>query len=169
MIINSVLPPVCIQSVVNNQWYIVTTDSKLGWVKVDRKYEWEELNKMWHKKTYDTKKVESKRIKATYKVDGSKCISYFTIELKNEIPSSVSGQFDDWMFGCDVCQDVCPWNRFSKAHKEPLFDPHPDVLSNSKKDWEEITKEVFSEIFKKSPLKRTKFEGLRRNIEFLKP
>ena len=104
-----------------------------------------------------------------YKVDGSKCISYFTIELKNEIPSSVSGQFDDWMFGCDVCQDVCPWNRFSKAHKEPLFDPHPDVLSNSKKDWEEITKEVFSEIFKKSPLKRTKFEGLRRNIEFLKP
>jgi epoxyqueuosine reductase len=104
-----------------------------------------------------------------YKVDGSKCISYFTIELKNEIPSSVSGQFDDWMFGCDVCQDVCPWNRFSKAHKEPLFDPHPDVLSNSKKDWEDITKEVFSEIFKKSPLKRTKFEGLRRNIEFLNP
>lgn len=104
-----------------------------------------------------------------YKVDGSKCISYFTIELKNEIPSNVSGQFDDWMFGCDVCQDVCPWNRFSKAHKEPLFDPHPDVLSNSKKDWEDITKEVFSEIFKKSPLKRTKFEGLRRNIEFLKP
>jgi hypothetical protein len=72
MIINSVLPPVCIQSVVNNQWYIVTTDSKLGWVTVDRKYEWEELNKMWNKKTYDTKKVESKRIKATYKVDGSK-------------------------------------------------------------------------------------------------
>ncbi len=104
-----------------------------------------------------------------YNVDGSKCISYFTIELKNEIPSSVSGQFDDWMFGCDVCQDVCPWNRFSKAHKEPLFDPHPDILSNSKKDWEEITKEVFSEILKKSPLKRTKFEGLRRNIEFLKP
>ena len=104
-----------------------------------------------------------------YKVDGSKCISYFTIELKNEIPSSVSGQFDDWMFGCDVCQDVCPWNRFSEAHKEPLFDPNPQVLSNSKKDWEEVTKEVFSEIFKKSPLKRTKFEGLRRNIEFLKP
>ena len=104
-----------------------------------------------------------------YKVDGSKCISYFTIELKNEIPSSVSGQFDDWMFGCDVCQDVCPWNRFSKAHKEPLFDPNSQVLSNSKKDWEEVTKEVFSEIFKKSPLKRTKFEGLRRNIEFLKP
>jgi epoxyqueuosine reductase len=104
-----------------------------------------------------------------YKVDGSKCISYFTIELKNELPAHVSGQFDDWMFGCDVCQDVCPWNRFSKAHKEPLFNPHPEVLSNSKKDWEEITQEVFSEIFKKSPLKRTKFEGLRRNITFLKP
>ena len=86
-----------------------------------------------------------------YKVDGSKCISYFTIELKNEIPSSVSGQFDDWMFGCDVCQDVCPWNRFSKAHKEPLFDPHPDVLSNSKKDWEEITtRSIFRNFQKKS-------------------
>ena len=81
----------------------------------------------------------------------------------------MSGQFDDWMFGCDVCQDVCPWNRFSKAHKEPLFDPNAQVLSNSKKDWEEVTKEVFSEIFKKSALKRTKFEGLRRNITFLKP
>ena len=104
-----------------------------------------------------------------YKVDGSKCISYLTIELKNEIPNGFSNQMDDWMFGCDVCQDVCPWNRFSKAHKEPLFDPNPQVLSNSKKDWEEVTKEVFSEIFKKSPLKRTKFEGLRRNIEFLKP
>ena len=103
-----------------------------------------------------------------YKVDGSKCISYFTIELKNEIPSSVSGQFDDWMFGCDVCQDVCPWNRFSKAHKEPLFDPHPQVLSNSKKDWEEVTKEVFSEIFKKSPLKRTKFEGFAQKYRILK-
>jgi epoxyqueuosine reductase len=103
-----------------------------------------------------------------YKVDGSRCISYFTIELKNEIPSQVSGQFDDWMFGCDICQDVCPWNRFSKAHKEPLFNPNPELLSKSKKDWEEITQEVFAEIFKKSPVKRTKFEGLRRNITFLK-
>lgn len=108
-------------------------------------------------------------IVAPYKVDGSKCISYFTIELKNEIPSHVSGQFDDWMFGCDVCQDVCPWNRFSKAHKEPLFNPHPELLTKSKKEWEEITQDVFAEIFKKSAVKRTKYEGLRRNISFLNP
>ncbi|MFT4942876.1 MAG: epoxyqueuosine reductase [Flavobacteriales bacterium] len=104
-----------------------------------------------------------------YKGDGSKCINCFTMELKNGLPAHVSGQFDDWMFGCDVCQDVCPWNRFSKAHKEPLFNPRLEVLFNSKKDWEEIIQEVFLEIFKKSPLKRTKFEGLRRNIIFLKP
>ena len=105
---------------------------------------------------------------APYVVDGSKCISYFTIELKNEIPSSVKGQFDDWIFGCDVCQDVCPWNRFSKAHKEPLFDPNPDLLSISKKEWEEITESVFGRIFKDSSVKRTKFLGLQRNINFLK-
>lgn len=103
-----------------------------------------------------------------YVVDGSKCISYFTIELKEEIPNSVKGQFQDWMFGCDICQDVCPWNRFSKAHNEPLFNPNPEMLSMSKKDWEEITHEVFQEIFRKSPVKRTKFEGLKRNIDFLK-
>jgi len=103
-----------------------------------------------------------------YVVDGSKCISYFTIELKNEIPTEFQGQFDDWMFGCDVCQDVCPWNRFSKPHQEPLFDSHPDLLSNSKKDWEEITSNVFADIFAKSAVKRTKFSGLKRNIEFLK-
>lgn len=103
-----------------------------------------------------------------YVVDGSKCISYLTIELKNEIPSSFSNQLDDWMFGCDVCQDVCPWNRFSKPHNEPLFNPKPELLSNSKKEWEEITQEVFQEIFKKSAVKRTKFEGLKRNIQFLK-
>lgn len=101
-------------------------------------------------------------------VDGSKCISYFTIELKNEIPNNVKGQFEDWMFGCDICQDVCPWNRFSKPHSQPLFNPHPQLLSNSKKDWEEITEEVFREIFKKSAVKRTKFAGLKRNINFLK-
>lgn len=101
-------------------------------------------------------------------VDGSKCISYFTIELKNEIPNNVKGQFEDWMFGCDICQDVCPWNRFSKPHSQPLFNPHPQLLSNSKKDWEEITEEVFREIFKKSAVKRTKFSGLKRNINFLK-
>jgi epoxyqueuosine reductase len=103
-----------------------------------------------------------------YKVDGSKCISYFTIELKNEIPNAVKGQFDDWMFGCDVCQDVCPWNRFSKPHNEPLFDSHPQLLAMTKKDWEEITEDVFKKVFKKSAVKRTKFTGLQRNIQFLK-
>jgi epoxyqueuosine reductase len=83
-----------------------------------------------------------------YMVDGSKCISYFTIELKNEIPGSVKGQFDDWVFGCDNCQDVCPWNRFSRPHNEPLFNPHPDVLSMSRRDWEEITETVFKKVFK---------------------
>jgi epoxyqueuosine reductase len=102
-----------------------------------------------------------------YKVDGSKCISYFTIELKNEIPTNVRGQFDDWMFGCDVCQDVCPWNRFSKSHNEPLFNPNPEILSMSKKDWNEITESVFQDLFRKSPVKRTKFSGLKRNIDFL--
>lgn len=100
-------------------------------------------------------------------VDGSKCISYFTIELKNEIPYYVKGKFDDWMFGCDICQDVCPWNRFSKPHNQPIFDPHPELLSMSKKDWEEITEDVFQKIFKKSAVKRTKFSGLTRNIKFL--
>lgn len=103
-----------------------------------------------------------------YVVDGSKCISYFTIELKNEIPTSVKGQFENWMFGCDICQDVCPWNRFSKPHNEPLFNPHPELLSMTKKDWEEITEDVFKKIFKKSAVKRTKFSGLKRNIQFLK-
>lgn len=103
-----------------------------------------------------------------YVVDGSKCISYFTIELKNEIPPSYHGEFENWMFGCDICQDVCPWNRFSKSHKEPLFDPHPKLLHMTKSDWEEITQDVFNEIFRKSAVKRTKFEGLKRNIEFLK-
>ncbi|WP_033957613.1 tRNA epoxyqueuosine(34) reductase QueG [Psychroserpens jangbogonensis] len=103
-----------------------------------------------------------------YVVDGSKCISYFTIELKENIPSDFKGQFDDWMFGCDICQDVCPWNRFSKTHSEPLFNPHPELLSMSKNDWEEITKETFNKVFKKSAVKRTKFEGLQRNITFLK-
>ncbi len=103
-----------------------------------------------------------------YVVDGSKCISYFTIELKNEIPNEVKGQFDDWIFGCDVCQEVCPWNRFSKPHQEPLFNPQPELLSMSKKDWEEITEEVFKKLFKKSAVKRTKFSGLQRNIKFLR-
>lgn len=104
-----------------------------------------------------------------YVVDGSKCISYFTIELKNEIPTEFHGKFDDWAFGCDICQDVCPWNRFSKTHAEPLFNPHPELLEFSKKDWEEITEDVFRKVFQKSAVKRTKFTGLKRNIEFLKP
>ncbi len=103
-----------------------------------------------------------------YRVDGSKCISYYTIELKDAIPQSEKGKFEDWMFGCDICQDVCPWNRFSQPHNEPLFNPHPDLLEYSKADWEDITKETFGQIFKKSAVKRTKFKGLQRNIEFLK-
>lgn len=102
-----------------------------------------------------------------YKVDGSKCISYFTIELKNEIPNGFQDKFEDWMFGCDICQDVCPWNRFSKPHNEPLFNPHPDLLSFDKKDWEEITKDIFNEIFRKSAVKRTKYEGLKRNMNYI--
>ena len=107
-------------------------------------------------------------IVAPYVVDGSKCISYFTIELKEAIPMEMKGQFDDWAFGCDVCQDVCPWNRFSKPHSEPLFNPNPDILNLSKKDWEEITEETFRTVFKNSPVKRAKFDGLKRNIDFLK-
>jgi epoxyqueuosine reductase len=103
-----------------------------------------------------------------YVVDGSKCISYFTIELKDNLPASMKGKFDDWAFGCDVCQDVCPWNRFSKPHNEPLFNPHPDLLAMTKKDWEEITEDTFRAVFKNSAVKRTKFEGLKRNIDFLK-
>jgi len=103
-----------------------------------------------------------------YVVDGSKCISYFTIELKENLPTEFKGKFDDWMFGCDVCQDVCPWNRFSKPHNEPLFNPHPELLSMTKKDWEEITEDTFKKVFQKSAVKRTKFSGLKRNINFLK-
>jgi epoxyqueuosine reductase len=103
-----------------------------------------------------------------YVVDGSKCISYLTIELKNQIPPEFSGHMDDWMFGCDVCQDVCPWNRFSKPHREPLFNANPELLSKSRKEWEEITEGVFQEIFQKSPVQRTKYSGLIRNIKFLK-
>ncbi len=107
-------------------------------------------------------------IVAPYVVDGSKCISYLTIELKNGIPNEFQGKLDEWMFGCDVCQDVCPWNRFSKPHHEPLFHPNPELLSFTKKDWEEITEDVFRKVFKKSAVKRTKYAGLKRNIDFLK-
>lgn len=107
-------------------------------------------------------------IVSPYVVDGSKCISYFTIELKDNLPEEMKGKFNDWMFGCDVCQDVCPWNRFSKPHQEPLFIPKPELLEFSKRDWQEITKETFNKVFKNSAVKRTKFEGLMRNIDFLK-
>lgn len=103
-----------------------------------------------------------------YVVDGSKCISYLTIELKESIPNEFKGKMDDWMFGCDVCQDVCPWNKFSLTHVEERFHPNAQLLSMNKKDWQELTHEVFSKVFKKSAVKRTKFEGLKRNIEFLK-
>lgn len=101
-------------------------------------------------------------------IDASKCISYFTIELKEEIPNAVKGQFEDWIFGCDICQDVCPWNRFSLPTNESKFSPDNDLLDFSKSDWEEITEEVFKRIFKKSAVKRTKFIGLKRNINFVK-
>lgn len=100
-------------------------------------------------------------------IDGSKCISYATIELKNEIPEYFQNKMEDWMFGCDICQDVCPWNRFSKPHSEPKFQPNHLLKSFTKKDWQEMTQEIFSETFRRSPVKRTKFAGLKRNIEFL--
>ncbi|BDC98195.1 tRNA epoxyqueuosine(34) reductase QueG [Persicobacter psychrovividus] len=101
-------------------------------------------------------------------VDGSKCISYLTIELKDQLPNSFKGQMDQWVFGCDVCQDVCPWNRFSKPHREPEFAPHPALGKMQNREWEELTQEVFSEIFRKSAVKRTKLAGLKRNIIFAK-
>jgi epoxyqueuosine reductase len=104
-----------------------------------------------------------------YEVDGSKCISYFTIELKEAIPTAMSGLFQNWAFGCDICQDVCPWNRFSTPHKEPLFSPDTRLLSHSKNEWAEISTDVFDQIFKKSAVKRTQYEGFKRNIAFLKP
>ena len=106
-------------------------------------------------------------IVSPYVVDGSKCISYLTIELKEQLPQEFNGKMDNWMFGYDVCQDVCPWNRFAVPHQEKAFKPHPDLLHLKKSDWKEITEEVFKELFKTSAVKRTKFEGLQRNIEFL--
>ena len=103
-----------------------------------------------------------------YKVDGSKCISYYTIELKNNLPMEAKGKMEDWIFGCDICQDVCPWNKFSKSHNEPLFNPNPELLSFTKKDWEEITEDTFEKVFKGTPIKRTQYKGLKRNVDFLK-
>ena len=103
-----------------------------------------------------------------YHIDASKCISYLTIELKDQIPTAFKNKMDDWAFGCDVCQDVCPWNRFSKQHNEPLFSPNSEVINYTKKNWEEITQETFNIIFKNSAIKRTGFKGFKRNISFLK-
>jgi epoxyqueuosine reductase len=101
-------------------------------------------------------------------IDGSKCIAYFTIELKDAlIPDAMKGKFNNWMFGCDVCQDVCPWNRFSKPGTEINFTPLPEILNFTKNDWEELTEEKFKIIFKNSPLKRSKFDGVKRNLRFI--
>lgn len=102
-------------------------------------------------------------------IDGSKCISYFTIELKDAlIPDAQKGKFDNWMFGCDACQDVCPWNRFAKSNDEISFTPVPEILNLSTSDWEDLTEESFKQIFKNSPLKRAKFEGIKRNLSFIR-
>ncbi|MFD2872071.1 tRNA epoxyqueuosine(34) reductase QueG [Mucilaginibacter ximonensis] len=103
-----------------------------------------------------------------YVVDGSRCISYLTIELKNELPQEFKGKMDNWMFGCDVCQDVCPWNKFSVIHSEPAFNPHPELLGLNHSDLQDITEDTFQKVFKNSAVKRTKFSGLKRNIDFLK-
>jgi epoxyqueuosine reductase len=103
-----------------------------------------------------------------YVVDGSRCISYFTIELKEAIPAEVKGTFENWIFGCDICQDVCPWNRFSKPHQTPEFNLHPELAEFTNSDWEEITQEVFQEIFRRSAVKRTKLEGIQRNVAFVR-
>lgn len=102
-----------------------------------------------------------------YLLDGSKCISYLTIEFKEAIPESFQGKMENWMFGCDICQEVCPWNRFAQPHQEPAFEPHPDLLEMSKREWQELTEGVFQKLFKGSAVKRTKFAGLKRNIAFL--
>lgn len=101
-----------------------------------------------------------------YAVDASKCISYLTIELKEQIPPQFAGKMDNWVFGCDICQDVCPWNRLSKPHREPTFEPHPELGQLQKRDWEEMTEDVFRKLFQKSAVKRTKYQGLMRNIRF---
>jgi len=106
-------------------------------------------------------------ITESHVVDGSKCISYFTIELKDELPEEAKGKFGDWIFGCDVCQDVCPWNSFSKPHREERFEPSSSLSRMTRKDWMEITEEIFESAFKDSALKRTKFSGIKRNINFL--
>jgi len=107
-------------------------------------------------------------ILSPYVIDANKCISYLTIELREEIDQGFKDKMDNWMFGCDVCQDVCPWNRFSAPHTEPLFKPNEQLLTMKREDWLDITEDVFKTIFKNSAVKRTKFKGLTRNIDFIK-
>jgi epoxyqueuosine reductase len=106
-------------------------------------------------------------IPAPYVVDGSKCISYFTIELKDQIPAEMKGKFEDWIFGCDICQDVCPWNRFAQPHQESRFAPSEALTNINRREWVEMTEEVFNTVFKNSPLQRTRYTGLRRNVDFV--
>ena len=101
-------------------------------------------------------------------MDASKCISYLTIELKDAIPSKFKNKMEGWAFGCDICQDVCPWNRFSKPHHEVHFSPKTELQTTVNNNWQDLTKEVFGQVFQKSAVKRTKFEGLKRNLDFLR-
>ena len=103
-----------------------------------------------------------------YVIDSKRCISYLTIELKDELPTGYEQQMEGWVFGCDICQDVCPWNRHARPHQEPAFDPHNKLSANQRQDWEELTEETFRIIFKNSAVKRTKYKGLKRNIDYVK-
>ena len=103
-----------------------------------------------------------------YKLDASKCISYYTIELRDNFSSNLSSDFKDWIFGCDICQDVCPWNRFSKSSDEVLFETIPELSKFKKSDWIDLTEETFKKVFKESPIKRSKFKGLKRNVNYVK-
>ena len=103
-----------------------------------------------------------------YKLDASRCISYYTIELKESFSSNLSSDFKDWIFGCDICQDVCPWNRFSKANDEVLFETIPEISNFNKADWIDLTEKTFKKVFQESPIKRSKFKGLKRNINYVR-
>lgn len=107
-------------------------------------------------------------IYAPFKMDASRCISYLTIEYRDEIPSEFKDKMDNWAFGCDICQQVCPWNKFASHHQEPAFEPKQELMDFSENDWHEMTEQVFDRVFKNSPVKRTKFKGLKRNLAFLK-
>ena len=101
-------------------------------------------------------------------VDGSRCISYLTIELKEAIPEEFAGKMENWAFGCDICQDVCPWNRFAKGNKEPRFQPPSELAGWSEQEWTEITEETFRRVFSKSAVKRAKFSGIKKNLDFIR-